>query len=285
MAEKKNWIILDIIKVSEQALKEKNITNARLNAELLLANSLNTERIKLYLDFDKPLSEPELARFKTLLKRRLAHEPLQYILGTAEFYGLRFKVNNCVLIPRQETEILVEHAIDVIKQMNNTKPLVLEIGTGSGCISISIAKNCECSINAIDNSGPAINLASENAKFHNVCDKINFELLEFSKAFDLGVYDIIISNPPYIPPAVYGLLPDEIKNFEPKSALTDGIDGFSFYRNIFSIINENNITAPVLLEIGDGKRQSIENILLSFCIAKYNFYKDYINIDRVLKIN
>jgi len=285
MAQKKNWTILDIIKVSEQALKEKNITNARLNAELLLAYTLNTERINLYLDFDKPLSEPELSRFKTLLKRRLANEPLQYILGTTEFYGLKFDVNNCVLIPRQETEILVEHAIDVIKQMNITMPRVLEIGTGSGCISVSIAKNCECSIIAIDNSAPAVRLASENAKSHNVCNKINFELLEFSKNFDLSAYDIIISNPPYIPPAEYELLPDEIKNYEPKSALTDGIDGYFFYRNIFSIIDENKITAPVLLEIGDGKRQNVENILLSFCIAKYNFYKDYIDMDRVLKIN
>ena len=285
MGEKKNWVILDIIKVSGEVLKEKNIENARLNAELLLANSLNTERINLYLDFDKPLSEPELAQFKTKLKRRLAHEPLQYILGTTEFYGLKFRVNNSVLIPRPETEILVEHALDVLKQMNNPQPRVLEIGTGSGCISVSIAKNSECSIRAIDNSAPAIQLASENSKLHNADNKIKFELQEFSKDFDLKSYDVIISNPPYIPPVEYELLPDEIKNYEPKDALTDSIDGFTFYRNIFSNIKENKISAPVLLEIGDGKRPEIENILKSFGINEYDFFKDYINIDRVLKIN
>ena len=285
MGEKKNWVILDIIKVSGEVLKEKNIENARLNAELLLANSLNTERINLYLDFDRPLSELELAQFKTKLKRRLAHEPLQYILGTTEFYGLKFRVNNSVLIPRPETEILVEHAIDVLKQMNNPQPRVLEIGTGSGCISVSIAKNSECSIRAIDNSAPAIQLASENSKLHNADNKIKFELQEFSKDFDLKSYDVIISNPPYIPPVEYELLPDEIKNYEPKDALTDSIDGFTFYRNIFSNIKENKISAPVLLEIGDGKRPEIENILKSFGINEYDFFKDYINIDRVLKIN
>jgi len=285
MGEKKNWVILDIIKVSGEVLKEKNIENARLNAELLLANSLNTERINLYLDFDKPLSEPELAQFKTKLKRRLAHEPLQYILGTTEFYGLKFRVNNSVLIPRPETEILVEHALDILKQMNNPQPRVLEIGTGSGCISVSIAKNSECSIRAIDNSAPAIQLASENSKLHNADNKIKFELQEFSKDFDLKSYDVIISNPPYIPPVEYELLPDEIKNYEPKDALTDSIDGFTFYRNIFSNIKENKISAPVLLEIGDGKRPEIENILKSFGINEYDFFKDYINIDRVLKIN
>ena len=285
MGEKKNWVILDIIKVSGEVLKEKNIENARLNAELLLANSLNTERINLYLDFDKPLSEPELAQFKTKLKRRLAHEPLQYILGTTEFYGLKFRVNNSVLIPRPETEILVEHALDILKQMNNPQPRVLEIGTGSGCISVSIAKNSECSIRAIDNSAPAIQLASENSKLNNTDNKIKFELQEFSKDFDLKSYDVIISNPPYIPPVEYELLPDEIKNYEPKDALTDSIDGFTFYRNIFSNIKENKISAPVLLEIGDGKRPEIENILKSFGINEYDFFKDYINIDRVLKIN
>lgn len=283
--EKKNWIILDVVKVSAKALNDRKIQNARLNAEMLLANTLNTERINLYLDFDKPVSEAELAEFKIKLQRRLRHEPLQYILGNCEFYGLKFKVDKNVLIPRQETEILVEHSLNTIKQLNRAKQQVLEIGTGSGCISISIAKNCECSVHAIDNSDSAIHLARENSRIHNAEDRINFELYEFSKDFDLNTYDTIISNPPYIPPAEYELLPDEIKNYEPKAALTDGVDGFSFYRTIFALIKENKISSPVLLEIGDGKKHEIENILRSFGITKYNFYKDYINIDRVLKIN
>ena len=283
--EKKIWRILDVIRVSENALKEKNISNARLNAELLLANTLNTKRINLYLDFEKPLSETELAGFKVKLKRRLDNEPLQYILGTIEFYGLKFSVDNSVLIPRQETEILVENTLDTIKQINVPKPKILEIGTGSGCLSIAIAKNCECHIDAIDSSADAVNLAKKNAVTNMVDDKINFDVREFKAEFDLSSYDIIISNPPYVPLPEYELLPDEIKNYEPKVALTDGGDGFTFYRIIFSNIQRNRISSPVLLEIGDGKRMQLENILNECEIENVHFFKDLMGIDRVLKIN
>src|SRR5438128_421211 len=117
------WRILDIIKASEAALNEKGISNPRLNAELLLADSLNTKRINLYLDFDKPLSEPEIASYREKIKRRLQHEPLQYILGCAGFFGLTFKVNPSVLIPRQETELLVEKTIQLVSKLNNPKIL------------------------------------------------------------------------------------------------------------------------------------------------------------------
>jgi release factor glutamine methyltransferase len=283
--ENKIWRILDVIRVSENALKEKNIPNARLNAELLLADMLNTKRINLYLDFEKPLAEQELAGFKSKLKRRLESEPLQYILGFTEFYGLRLKVDKRALIPRPETEILVERTLDIIKQINIPGPGILEIGTGSGCISISLANNCDCVICAIDNQNGAIELAKENAETNNVSGKINFELKVFSDDFDLKPYDIIISNPPYIPIAEYEQLPDEIKNYEPRIALTDGKDGFTFYRSIFSIIREKQISIPLLLEIGDGKRPLLENILHTFGIKEFNFYKDYHGIDRVLRIN
>ena len=281
----KTWRIIDIIKASEKVLKEKNITNPRLNAELLLAEALNTKRINLYLNFEKPLGEGEIKLYKDKLKRRLDHEPLQYILGHAEFYGLDFKVNKNVLIPRPETEILADKSVEVLTQFNSANPRILEIGTGSGCISIAIASKINCKIDAIDRSEEALEVARGNSKANGTVSKINFVQKDlFTDFVDFNDYDLVVSNPPYIPIGEYGSLQNEIKDYEPKYALTDGNDGLEFYRRIIALLRNTNTKTFALLEIGDGKRKNIENILEQESTLKYRFHKDYLNIDRVVEL-
>lgn len=241
----KTWLVLDLIKVTESLLKDNGIDNPRLNAELLLADSLGLRRFDLYLNFDRPLDESELKAYRTLVKRRIAREPLQYITGRAEFYGLTFEVNSAVLIPRPETELLVEKTLALIKEKNITNPRILEIGTGSGCISAAIAANIECDIDAIDISSDALETAKRNSEANKAPGRITLSLKDiFIEPVDFNSYDIVVSNPPYIPLEDFRKLEPELKEFEPAIALTDGGDGLSFYRKILDIWNVSN-SAPV----------------------------------------
>src|SRR6187399_986204 len=158
---RKTWSVLEILKVTEAAFTEKGITNSRLNAELLLSDVTGHSRFDLYLNFEKPLTENEVSAYREKVKRRLKFEPLQYILGKTEFYSLNFKVTPDVLIPRQETEILVEKVLEYIKP--DSKPKIFEIGTGSGCIAVAIAANTDCTIDAVDISEAALEIAKENS--------------------------------------------------------------------------------------------------------------------------
>src|SRR4030095_2908704 len=276
--------VLELLKLTENLFKERLIDNPRLNAELLLAHTLNTERIKLYLDFEKPVTDEELAEFKDKVKRRLNHEPVQYIVGEAHFFGRKFKVNKSVLIPRPETELIVEKTLETCAKNSLESPKILEIGTGSGCISISIAGAMECFIDAIELSAEAIEIAKENAEVNNTDKKINFKKNDIiNQDIKLDDYDIVISNPPYISKNDFSDLAPEIKNHEPVSALTDGEDGLRFYRRIFELYNLAEKKPYVLLEIGDGKKDIVENLLKDSGIGNYFFHKDLLNINRVLE--
>lgn len=286
MSDRKNWNILELLKVTENLFKEKNIDNARLNAEMMLADTLNMKRIDLYLDFEKPLDEHELTQFRDKVRRRLNREPLQYILGCSEFYGLKFKVNQTVLIPRPETELIVEKCIELIGSSELPDVRIMEIGTGSGCISISIAKNSDCKINAIDIDEETLSAAKENSAVHGTEDKINFTKMNlFADLKDFKGYNIVISNPPYIPIDEYNSLPKEIRNFEPGQALTDGKDGLVFYRKMIDLLKNTKNPVKILLEIGDGKKQIVKELLEENGIKQYTFYKDLLNIDRVLYVD
>ena len=283
---KTTWHVLELLKVTEKLLKEKNIDNARLNAELLLSDVLNMPRIKLYLDFEKPLKEDEISEYREKIKRRLNHEPLQYILGFTEFYGLRFEVSPGVLIPRPETEILVEKAVELISSFEMIDPKILEIGTGSGCISISTANKVNCKIDAIDISEEALKLARRNSESNGNSSKINFLINNILTDYtSFSGYDMVLCNPPYVHAKEFDLLQDEIKNFEPRGALTDEGDGLSFYKKIFGLFKETSQGIKILIELGDGKKDAVEKLLKSYNISDYQIYKDYHGIDRVLYLN
>jgi release factor glutamine methyltransferase len=281
----RTWKILDLLKVTEEHFRKNNIESPRLNAELLLSGTLNTKRINLYLDFEKPLTESELTDYREKIRRRLTGEPVQYILGEAEFYGLKFKVNPDVLIPRPETELLVDKALELIHNERLENPNILEIGTGSGCISIAVASKALCNITAIDISEKALVTASENSLQNNTTTKVTFEHKDFFKdTGSLHGYNLVISNPPYIAAGEISSLQQEVKDFEPLNALTDNEDGLSFYRKIFELSENCDKGTGILVEIGDGKKEKVEALLREHNITNYEFYKDLINIERVLYI-
>jgi release factor glutamine methyltransferase len=195
-------------------------------------------------------------------------------------------VNPGVLIPRQETEVLVDKCLELIRSSGMVNPRILEIGTGSGCISISIAKNTDCTIDAIDVDDESLSTAHRNSESHNVQEKINFSVKNFfTDIHNFDGYDFVLSNPPYIPLDEYNSLPDEIQKFEPEHALTDNSDGLVFYRKIIEVLKNTKNAVKVLLEIGDGKEQIVKELLNKNGIKKFSFFKDLININRVLFID
>lgn len=281
----KTWRVLDILKVTEAAFADKGIKNPRLNAELLLCDITGDKRIELYLNFEKPLTKAEVDAYRQHVKRRLAFEPLQYILGKTEFYGLNFRVNCSVLIPRQETEILVEKALEYITNCKPDNPKILEIGTGSGCISAAIAANTVCEIDAVDVSPEAVNLAAENASNKELKGKIIFSVKDlFNDINSFEGYDIVVSNPPYIAASDVPGLDEEVNGYEPVIALSDNDDGLSFYRKIFQLFNSVNKKPVLLLELGDGKKEQTINLLKENGILSYKIFNDLIGIPRVLLV-
>lgn len=281
----KTWRVLDILKVTESAFRERGISNPRLNAELLLADTTGDSRINLYLNFEKPLSESEVSIYRDKVKRRLKFEPLQYIRGKTEFFGLEFIVTPDVLIPRQETEILVENVLKYIKLSGPETPKILEIGTGSGCISISIAANAGCCISAFDLSNEAVKVAEKNSEANSTSEKISFGSMDFfSPEVTFEGFDIIVSNPPYISAQDVPGLNEEVNGYEPYIALTDNGDGLSFYRRIFELYNASQSKPAVFLEFGDGKKEAIVKLLSESNIMNYDIHSDLMNMPRVLEI-
>jgi release factor glutamine methyltransferase len=234
MTEEKLWDVVTLLKTSADFLKQKGIDEARLNAEWLLARVLDLKRFDLYLNFDRPVSPKERERYRELIRRRLSGEPLQYILGETEFFGITLKVDKRALIPRPETELLVE---EVINELSKSESLmkILDVGTGSGCIAIALAKTLKAShITAVDSSPDALALAKENAELTGTHEKITFIeadalLPDFAQRF-AEPFDALVSNPPYIPIAEKPTLQKEL-TFEPEQALFTQT-GFEFYEKL-----------------------------------------------------
>jgi release factor glutamine methyltransferase len=275
--------VLESINRSSEFLKNKGIESPRINAELLLAHILNCKRLNLYLAFDRPLTEEELEKYRSLLKRRIKFEPLQYIIGNVEFYGLDFVVNSSVLIPRQETEILIETIIEEYKTSEILK--ILDIGTGSGNIAISLAKNLVNSyVTALDISEEALKTANENALLNFVNDKIEFIKNDFLKdEFDRSDFDVVVSNPPYVSIEEFENLQPELKSYEPKVALTDYDSGLRFYE---LISNRSNYLlkhgGKLFFEVGKGQFSKVSEIMTKNNFQNIRVVKDYLNIERVI---
>ena len=285
-----NYLVIDILKMSTDYLEKKGIENPRLNVELLLGHVLKLNRVQLYLNFERPLTTPELDQFREFLKRRANHEPIQYITGETEFYSLKIKVNRHTLIPRPETEILVDKIIEICNKTfsQQDKFTVLDIGTGSGNIAISLAKNIQnAHILGIDINADAIKTAFKNAQIHSVEDRIRFKVADvFDDNFFLELtnkIDIIVSNPPYISQEEYEELPIEVKNFEPYIALNGGKDGFNFYHQILKI--SKDILKPdsiIGFEIGYNQGKLIKEIAVESDFKDVEIFKDLNGRERIL---
>jgi len=276
--------VLESITLSTQYLNQKGIESPRTNAELLLADIIGCKRLELYLSFDRPLSETEVQKYREHIKRRGNFEPLQYITGKVDFYGLEFKVNPCVLIPRPETELLVENIL--IQFPKEKKLIILDIGTGSGNIAISLAANLpEAKIISTDISEEALQVANENSEWHNVSGRIKFIKHNILKndMNDFPMFDIIVSNPPYVSKESYSSLQREIKDFEPGIAVTDGNDGYTFFKEIaFKASSKLNESGKLIFEIAQGQSDEAKNIMVKNNFSNIGVIKDYQNIDRII---
>ena len=274
--------VLEAINLSTEFLGKRNIESPRINAELLLAHTLSCKRLDLYLSYDRPLNEDEVNIYREFIRRRSKYEPLQYIIGKVEFFGLEFIVNPSVLIPRHETEILVETIINSFKKEDNLK--ILDIGVGSGNISVSVAKHLHNSkITATDISEQALATAKNNAEMNSVSEKINFINHNILKDDLNEEFDIIVSNPPYISEKEFPELKDELKVYEPKSALTDFSDGLNYFKVISSKAKgllKNN--GKIFFEVGQGQSEDVEKILRENNFKEILIVKDYLKIDRVI---
>ena len=253
-------------------------------SELVHSHVLNCDRLSLYLNKDVSLARNKSARVLRIFERRITGEPLQYILGSCEFMGLVFKVDQRALIPRPETEILVSCALEKLKSKSRISPQkILDLGTGSGCIAVSLAKSIpQAIIWASDVSLTALQLAKENAKSHKV--KIKFLRSDIFSALkkDQEKFDLIISNPPYISTAEFCSLAKEL-SFEPILALEAGKDGLGFYRRIISqaafYLNRDGLLA---LEVGANQADRVKALCKQYNFDAPEIIKDYNNIRRVV---
>jgi release factor glutamine methyltransferase len=247
------WTTLKILTWTKEYLAGKGIENARLEAEWLLCEALSLDRVGLYLNFDKPLQEAELASYRSMVARRAKREPLQHILGTQEFMGLEFRTTAAALIPRHDTEVLVNEALKAVPDANS----VLDIGSGSGCVAIVLAKALPAAVVvSVDISEEALALACQNAELNSV--SVDFRKGSLFEPVQGDRFDLVVSNPPYIPAADIENLQPEVRDFEPKSALDGGADGLDFYRLIIPAAPDHLTPGGwLLLEVGAGQSAEV----------------------------
>jgi release factor glutamine methyltransferase len=270
--------LLEVLRGTERYLADRGVENPRLNAEHLLAHALGLKRMELYLQFDRPLAESERAPLRDLVKRRGTREPLQHVLGTAEFHGRTFACDKRALVPRPETEQLVELALEIAK--DKPAATILDIGTGSGVIVLTIALELpSATLHATDLSPDALALAAENAARHALTDRIVFHQADLLPP-DGTRFDLIIANLPYIPAEEIASLSPEVRH-DPASALDGGPDGLALVRRLIETAPDR--LAPggaLLLEIGLGQADAVNTLLSARKFRDISVRPDYQNIPR-----
>jgi len=233
---------------------------AILSSDLLLAFVTGRDRIYVLTHGEDILPDGAWNEYKSLVRRHAKGEPLQYLTGEREFFGLSFQVNSSVLIPRPETELLVETALDILRNSPETERMFVDVGTGSGCIAVSIAHEDPSSSGwATDISERALQVAQGNAREHRVSGRIRFVLADLLDCFcNEPVFDMILSNPPYVPLADYDTLPPGVKHYEPQGALFGGRDGLDFYRRLVPAARAKLKPGGfILLEAGAGQADRV----------------------------
>lgn len=273
---------INLLSKSIQYLKKYNVENARLDAEYIFAYVLGVKRISLMLNFDEEISEENKNLIRQYIVRRGKYrEPLQYIVKEWEFYGYPIKVDGRVLIPRQDTEILVEQCIFLMKEKEN--PKILDIGTGSGAISIALAKELpESEVLGLDVSDDALKMAVINRELNNVSN-LKFLKSDVFQHVREKNYDLIVSNPPYIPVEEYNELMPEVKEYEPRMALTDGGDGYYFYKKISEeSVNYLKNGGYLAFEVGYTQGETVSQLMEKNGFQIIGRVADYGGIERVI---
>jgi release factor glutamine methyltransferase len=281
------WTIQKLLNWITGHFTEHDVDSPRLSAELLLSYVLGAKRIDLYTQFDKAVSQNHLDKLHELVKRCAAQEPLAYLIGQTDFYSLNIKVTSDCMIPRPETELLVEKAIDFVRTREDKK-FVCDLCTGSGCIAVAIAKNCpDTHIVATDICDSALSVAAENVANHNLGERITLLcgdlFAPIIEGLDNTEFDLIVCNPPYVSSAEYEILDKNVRDYEPKHALFAGADGLDVYRRIAERIDEFlKPDAALMLEIGYAQGAAVRELLEQTGIfAEIKIEKDARNNDRI----
>lgn len=278
-----NLTVGTVLKETARFFTKRGLESSRLEAELLMAHLLATDRLRLYIEGDRPLTATEISDFKELIRRRLSGQPIAYITGKKSFLNWEFRITPDVLVPRPETEILVEKTVELCRPLGSGR--LLELGTGSGVIAISLAHYLpDFQIDAVDLSPAALQVAATNAKAHNLTGRINFycgDLFAALAGLDRPVYSGIVTNPPYIPTAVIPTLAPEVRN-EPRQALDGGPHGTEVIARI--IAEAPTYLAPdgfLAIEHGHDQLSVIEKLAKAAGFTTILSYRDYSGWPRV----
>lgn len=287
----RQWNIKELLDWITDFFTQKALDSPRLTAELLVSHILSLNRIELYTNFDRLVSKPNLDRLRRLVKRAAQNEPVAYLIGKCEFYSLEFEVTRDCLIPRPETELLVERAIEFLRQ-RPSKKLVCDLCTGSGCIAVATAKNvADTDFIATDISNSALQVAAQNARKHNVTERIKFlhgDLFEpLVPQIDKCWFDLVVCNPPYVTSGEYETLERNIKDYEPAGALLGGKDGLDIYRKICEqVIQFLKPDSAMIFEIGYAQGKSVTELLdQTKLFTDIHIEKDAHNNDRIIIAN
>ncbi len=282
------WTIQKLLNLVTQYLTEKSVDSPRLSAELLLSHVLGLKRIELYTQYNQPVAKQELDRLRELVKRAGQNEPIAYLVGKTEFYSMEIDVTPDCMIPRPETELLVQRAIEFLRTREGTQ-FVCDLCTGSGCIAAAIAKNHpNARIIATDICDAALAVAAINVQKHQLQDKITLlsgDLFDpIIPQLDAGKFDLIVCNPPYVSSAEYEKLDKNIKDYEPRLALFAGDNGLDIYCRIIERVDLFlKLDAALILEIGYAQGQAIKEMLEQTQVfTEIKIEKDLHNNDRIV---
>ena len=278
--------LIEVLRLSTDYLAQHGSASPRLDAELLLAHALGVRRLDLYLLHDRPLREPELGATRELIRRRASGEPVAYITGVREFYNRAFAVTPAVLIPRPETETLVEAALWCLREVNGgAEPTVADLGTGSGSIAVTLAAELpNLHVTATDMSNAALDVARRNAVTHDVDQRVIFIEGDWARPLPTPA-DVVVSNPPYLTSEELAATARDVRDFEPPPALDGGSGGLDAYRALLaSLHGATRPGATVLLEIDPRRAGLVADVVRSeFAGARISFREDLTRRDRVLE--
>ena len=294
------WTIQKLLNWVTEYLKTKGIDSPRLSAELLLSHVLGLKRIELYTQFNKVVELEQLSQLRELVKRAGTHEPIAYLTGKKEFYSLEFEITKDCLIPRPETELLVERAIEFLRTRSDSpremmaspisrgEQLVCDLCTGCACVAVAIARNfADCRLVATDISDAALAVAEQNVTKHGLTNRLKLlkgDLFEpIIPGLGTAKFDLIVCNPPYVSDSEFSKLANNVKDFEPKLALAAGPDGLDIIKRIIAQAGPFlKPAAALMLEIGNNQGAAVRNLLEnSGNFTAITIEKDYSNLDRL----
>jgi len=284
------WTVRDILASSVKYLSGRGVEVARLDSERMLAHVLGCDRMDLYVEPERVVEEAERSRLREIVRRRGEREPVQYVLGTACFYALDLVADPRALCPRRETELLVDRVLEIAKEQGNGPVRALDLGTGSGCIALALAKNLAdgSRVWATDVSTEALALARENAERLGLADRVTFLEGDLFCALDQDAkakpFDIIVANLPYIPSGEFDGLSPEVRDHEPRAALDGGADGLEVIRR--AVESASACVAPggwLLMEVGEGQAEDATKLLAAAGLAAEKPLRDPGGIERIVQ--